>query len=422
VFIFFFIFFHAPISVWLSSIWPEQKLIIKAWKEILILLSAIILFIILLMKGKISYIYYDKLVVCLIAYIVLHILLITIFGGSVQQIIAGLMIDLRYIALFGVVYLAVKFIPTLKKNILTTVSIAGSISLIFALLQLSVLPKDILASIGYNKDTIQPYLTVDRNHDFIRINGTLRGPNPLGALAATGFVFVLVYTLMKHRNRSIQKIIAAGILFCLSLVVWFSYSRSALGAVFISVTSAVILWHGSKMPKKFWLIGSSIILAMISSLFFFRDTSFVQNTIFHNNPKDSNQINSDDAHVTSLGDGYQRMLDQPFGAGIGSTGSASYLSDQPLVIENQYLFIAHESGWLGLALFGAIISIIYRRLYKVRRHDWLAMAVLSSGVGLFAIGLVLPVFVDDTVSLVWWGLAGVALGFQEKITKKNRQS
>jgi hypothetical protein len=35
---------------------------------------------------------------------------------------------------------------------------------------------------------------------------------------------------------------------------------------------------------------------------------------------------------------------------------------------------------------------------------------LASGIGLALIGLLLPVWVDDTVSIVWWGLAAIATG------------
>ena len=113
------------------------------------------------------------------------------------------------------------------------------------------------------------------------------------------------------------------------------------------------------------------------------------------------------------------MVRQPFGAGIGSTGSASLGTDQPLIIENQYLFIAHETGWIGLTVFIGLFGLILRRLWQ-RRRDWLALGVFASGIGLAVIGLLLPVWVDDTVSIVWWGLAAVALagGVYGKRTRK----
>ncbi|MGE5299140.1 MAG: hypothetical protein ACM3KF_03815, partial [Acidobacteriota bacterium] len=107
-------------------------------------------------------------------------------------------------------------------------------------------------------------------------------------------------------------------------------------------------------------------------------------------------------------DGTAKMLASPLGSGVGSTGSASLYGDAPVIIENQYLFTAHEVGWPGLGLFVVIFTIIMIRLWKLRQ-SWKALAVFASGAGLTVIGLLLPVWVDDTVSIIWWGLAAVVL-------------
>ena len=106
---------------------------------------------------------------------------------------------------------------------------------------------------------------------------------------------------------------------------------------------------------------------------------------------------------------------QPLGAGIGSTGSASLYDDDEggVIIENQYLYIAHETGWLGLALFVAIFGLIMVRLWRAR-DDWLALGAFASGVGMALIGLLLPVWADDTVAIVWWALAATALGGEDE--------
>ncbi len=113
------------------------------------------------------------------------------------------------------------------------------------------------------------------------------------------------------------------------------------------------------------------------------------------------------------------MTREPFGSGIGSTGSASLFGSAPSVVENQYLFIAHETGWLGLTLFLVLFVMIMARLWQQRR-DWLSLGVFASGVGLSLVGLLLPVWADDTVSIVWWGCAAIALaggGYARKQTK-----
>jgi hypothetical protein len=77
------------------------------------------------------------------------------------------------------------------------------------------------------------------------------------------------------------------------------------------------------------------------------------------------------------------------------------------------LFIAHEAGWLGLLLFIAIFGLVMVRLWHARA-DWLALGVFASGIGLALIGLLLPVWVDDTVAIVWWALAAVAIGYRHE--------
>ena len=89
-------------------------------------------------------------------------------------------------------------------------------------------------------------------------------------------------------------------------------------------------------------------------------------------------------------------------------------TDSPIIIENQYLFTAHELGWLGLIIFLFIFGLIMKRLWKLR-SDWLALGVFASGLCLAVIGLLLPVWVDDTVAIIWWGLAAIACsGCNEK--------
>ena len=79
-----------------------------------------------------------------------------------------------------------------------------------------------------------------------------------------------------------------------------------------------------------------------------------------------------------------------------------------MIIENQYLFVAHEAGWLCLAIYLAVLVAVLRRLWR-RRDDWLALGVFLSGVGLSIVGLFLPVFADDVVALVWWGLSALII-------------
>jgi hypothetical protein len=164
-----------------------------------------------------------------------------------------------------------------------------------------------------------------------------------------------------------------------------------------------------KLSKRVWICGVLVLIALIGGFLAARNTSFVSNVLLHENPNGGSSISSNDDHVDSLRDGMDRLAYQPLGAGIGSTGSASLYGINPMVIENHYLFIAHEVGWLGLMLFISIFISILLKLWESRK-DWLALGIFASGIGLAIIGLFLPVWVDDTVAIIWWGLAALVIG------------
>lgn len=415
LFIFAVIIFHAPLSVYLGQFFQPE--LIKAWKE-LVLVAVIPLVLCLLWRAKLLRKFSsDLLLQLIVVYAGLHFVLLFAIPTNSYQRLAGLSIDLRYLLFFVLVFSAIVLQPSLRKLFVKVAAISGSISLFFATLQATILPNDILKYIGYSKDTIVPYLTVDKNDDFIRVNGTFRGPNPLGAYAV--LFLSLVSSFVIKRQRSFLKYkwqISALALFAI-VALWASYSRSALLALFISFGVIILVALSRKIEVRYWLSFAVIVVVIVGSLFAMRDSSFVQNVVLHNNPRDGSAVDSNDGHVDSLSVGLEKAVHQPFGGGIGSAGSASLQSDSPNIIENQYLFIAHETGWFGLGLFIVIFELIMWRLYQNRR-DWLSLGVFASGIGLAFIGILLPVWADDTVSLVWFGLAAVVLGSHYKVGSK----
>jgi hypothetical protein len=354
----------------------------------------------------------EPLVMAIGVYAAIHLLMIVVFGGKFQQIASGLMIDLRYVLFFVLVFVAVRLYPNIRP-LFVKVGIAGAlVVVIFGMLQVFVLPVDVLKYIGYdNVKTIAPYLTVDQNHDYIRINSTLRGPNPLGAYAVIILAALIAWFLKVRKIVGGQKKAVVAVLTIGSVIIlWASYSRSALLAavaalVVVAVGAArLVVAHRHK-----WILAAAGVVFVVAGIAVALNSSFISNVFLHENPSGDNSVNSNEGHLTSLSTGVERLVKSPFGSGIGSSGSASLFGDKPLIIENQYLLIANEVGWLGLALFVLIFIGIMSRLWT-QRKDWLALGVFASGIGMAVIGLLLPVWVDDTVAIVWWGLAGVIIG------------
>ncbi|OGL32336.1 hypothetical protein A3F64_03240 [Candidatus Saccharibacteria bacterium RIFCSPHIGHO2_12_FULL_42_8] len=364
----------------------------------------------------------DRLLQLIGFYALLHIVLLLYFQTDAYQKAAGLAIDLRYLLFFTLVFCIVVLWPKTRHIFLKVGIVAAAISITFALLQATLLPHDILKYIGYSDSTIATYQTVDKNSDYIRVNGTFRGPNPLGAYVGVVLSLLFAWAAAHKKKAREHKWLLVGTGILAATVLWASYSRSAFLALFVGFVAIIFISFKNKINLRNILIFSTFIFMIVSSIVILRDSSLVQNVILHDNPTTGSSVDSNTAHVDSLDQGLERVILQPFGAGIGSTGSASLNSENPLIIENQYLLIAHETGWFGLGLFLVIYLLIMQRLYSYRR-DWLALGVFAGGLGLAVIGLLLPVWVDDTVSLVWFGLAAIVLAPHFKIDgKKNATS
>lgn len=409
---------HTPLTLWLGLQLPGYELLIKSWKELLMGVGLVLLIVIAVRAKRVDELLADKLMQISLIYAGLHLVMMMIFQNGLQTAGAGLLIDLRYILYFVLVYGFIRLFPGYRRLFITVFTSGAVVVIGFAVLQLFVLPKDFLAGIGYSKQTIAPYLTVDENHDYIRINSTLRGPNPLGAYAVI-FIGLLIAVAMKWKLRR-RALVLGGIgVVALFVTLNATYSRSSLIAAIVTIALTVFVAAGTKWRRRLGIATAIIGVVVVGSLVAARNTSFVQNVVLHNNPTTGASVDSNAGHAESLIDGFGRMIKQPLGAGVGSTGSASLIGEKPLIIENQYLLVAHEVGWIGLALFVWLFVLVMRRLWQ-RRASALALGVFTSGVGIAIIGLLLPVWTDDMVSIVWWGLAGIAAA-SPVLTKEKRR-
>lgn len=406
VVILFLVVLHAPISVGFGSAFPEYASLIKAWKEIVLGILAVAAVALLTRHGLWQKFCKDSLIQLSAAYLLLHLMLIAILRGDVESIASGLLIDLRYIGMFVLVYVLVLIRPDSVRRVVKAVAAGALVVLGFGLLQITVLPDGILRGIGYSKQTITPYTTIDSNPDYVRINSTLRGPNPLGALAVVYGTLAVAYFATRPRGDTRKKIMAATAFSASTAVLFSSYSRSAYIGLLVAI--GVIMVGVKRISRRAVLIGAATAVMFGIGLWQVSHTDWYANVVLHEDPESTVVSKSNEGHIESFLMGANRMAMQPFGAGIGSTGSASLYDDDATndtIIENSYFYIAHESGWLGLAIFMTLFVVILQRLWRLR-SSWLAMGVFASGLGLAVIGLLLPVWADETVALTWWALAG----------------
>lgn len=401
---------HAPLSVWLGTVFPDAEFAVKAWKELILGLLAIAACVLVARRKAWTELSRDWTLRLAATFVAIHLVLVPLMGGDVQSIVAGLMIDLRFVAMFVLAYVAARLIPGFTTRAVRVVAAGAVVAIGFGLLQITVLPDGILRSIGYSSDSITPFTTIDKNPDFVRINSTLRGPNPLGAMmviygALTAAYVVYRVSKQDQRRRLVGILSLAG-----SVAVLFaSYSRSAYVAFGAAI--AIVVLAAVRLSRRMVLAGVASLLVLAAGLAVVSNTDWYSNVILHEDPESTVVAKSNDEHVQSLATGAYRFATQPLGAGVGSTGSASlYDADtsNDTIIENYYFFVAHESGWLGFGVFIALFVLVMTGLWRQRR-DWVAIGLFGSGVGLALIGVLLPVWADETVALTWWALVGAVL-------------
>lgn len=400
---------HAPLVIWLGTTVPAWAVELKAWKELIIVFAMGIAVVLVTKRQLWREFASDWLLRLMVAFTVLHVLHLALFWNGTNATLAGLAIDLRFVLYFGLVYILCRLNPAYQKPIVWAFAIGALVVGIFSILQVTVLPKDVLSRIGYGKDTIEPFLMVDKNPDYIRINSTLRGPNPLGLYAGIVLSLALAGLLLARRKVVRYKYLVSGAVIGAVVGLYASYSRSAIVASVLALVIIIGVIYSKRASAKIWALVVATIVAVALAGFGLRNSDFVANVILHDDPTTGAVITSNDAHVSSLQNGLKRFTSQPLGNGIGSSGSASLFSDKPQIIENQYLLVAHETGWLGLGLFVALFGLVLQRLWQ-QRTNWLALGLFASGVGIALAGFLLPVWADDTVAIIWWGLAGCILG------------
>ena len=291
---------------------------------------------------------------------------------------------------------------------------------LFGLLQFFVLPYDFLTSFGYNKDTtIAPFNTIDQQLDQLRIMSTTRGPNPLGAyliLPLTALYMVLINFLQKYRKNKTRQniaIICGTLLASIAglVVLYGSHSRSAWVGFALSIGLYTLLVAPKKI--RIALLGVGVVLGVAAGLltYQYRETSFVQNVIIHDNPDTGPEVTSNserrNAYTKALEDIKQNPL---VGCAPGCAGPASFYDpDGTKLAENYYLQVGQEVGVLGMLLFISFICLVARQLHN-KKDDTFALVLFASLLGLSVANLLLHVWADDTLAYVWWGVAGVAFG------------
>ena len=404
--------FYAPITVQLASHYNHFDLL-RIWKEIaLTLLGLIMAWFMLTHRRRAKSMLSDRLFASMIVYAAILVLvsIYDLISGRVSHsaTVYGLMINLRLVGFFGVVYAAFRS-SNLHKSFpwQKLILIPAALVVLFGALQATILPKDILRHIGYSKQTIVPYQTVDNRPDFARVQSTLRGPNPLGAYLAVIICLIFSLWLAAHSRSRLYLAIFGLLSF---YVLFMTYSRSALVGTLLGLVVIMAIHERRFLARRsiFLLIPALVGLAVLVPL---ASRSYtLQNIFFHTSNKSTSNQSSNNARVQALRQGTEDVISHPLGGGVGSAGPASLrnLKNPPKIAESYFIQIGQEVGIIGLISFVVVNMLLIIRLYK-QKDDPLVRALLASLIGLIFVNLVSHAWADDTLAYVWWGLAGIAL-------------
>lgn len=401
--------FHAFFTAWAASHigYFDQ---IRVWKEIVILFLGFGCMVMLLKgKGLRRQFFGSKITILITLYICLG-LLRTAYGYNkeiltVESSAYGIIGAFRYLIFFLAVWLIASRSQILQRLWSFAVIAPATIVVFYGLLQQFVLDKNFLTHFGYGPDTIPAYQSVDLKTDYARAQSTLRGPNPLGAYLA---LVMTILTGMYYKFKTYR--ISFGILLAAASILLFAtYSRSAWIGLAVSLTVWILLAVKDEKILKYLLMTTIAgVLIVGVGIYSFRDNNFVQNTIFHTDETSQSETSTNSVRTQAIQDGVEDVVHNPLGQGLGSAGPASARGPAPKIAENYYIQVAQEVGIIGLLLYAAITVGVGYQLFQ-KRTELLPQVLFASLIGISVINVVSHAWMDDVLSLLWWGLAGIAL-------------
>ncbi len=317
----------------------------------------------------------------------------------------GIIATFRPLLFFIVVWIVASRSRLLDKWWPFAVITPATAVILFGLLQQFVLDKQFLTHFGYGAETIPAFQSVDQKTEYARAQSTLRGPNPLGT-----YLVVIMTALVGFWHKFKSYRFSVGLLFAAAAVLlFFSYSRSAWTGLLVSLAAWLLLAINNKKVLKRTLIAGLVGCGLVGvSIYSLRDNDYVQNTIFHTDENSASQTSTNQVRTQAIKEGLKDVWSHPLGQGLGSAGPASARGPAPKIAENYYIQVAQETGFFGLFLYLAITAGAGYRLFE-RRRQLLAQILLASLIGISVVNLVSHAWMDDTLSLLWWGLAGIAL-------------
>ena len=194
------------------------------------------------------------------------------------------------------------------------------------------------------------------------------------------------------------------------IALFYTYSRSAYLGLIASLGSLFYLIKLDKKWRKQFAFVCIVGLTLLGLIFVsIRHNSVAENVLFHTSNSSKAKTSSNSQRAGALETGLKQVIHEPLGEGPGTAGPASVHNNHPArIAENYYIQVAQETGWVGVTIFIAINVLLALELWR-RQADPLASLLLASLIGISIVNMLSHAWADDTLSLLWWGMAGIAL-------------
>lgn len=401
---------HAFLSTWAGSSFGHIDAW-RIWKEVVIVLTIpAVGYIVARDKMLRLVLLHQWLFRLMYAYIALYI------GSGIMALLQGnvnaaaltyaLFANLRFLGFFMLVLIVARYSTVLQRYVVRVVVGVSAFVAAFGLAQKMVLPYDFLKHFGYSQKTIPAYQTVDNKLSYIRIQSTLRGSNPLGAYLVLILSMISVYIRALHGKQRL----VLGLLGSVALIsLFFSYSRSAYVGVAVALALIAVIVSRGRWRNILVIAAVGLLILGGGGVYVFRHNKTVENTLFHTDSTSTSATSSNAGRASAIKQALSDVVHEPVGRGPGTAGPESTRNRYPArIAENYYLQIGQEVGWLGMVLFILIIMLVGYELWQVRQSP-LGLALFVSLVALTLINMASHAWSDDTLGLLWWGLAGVVL-------------
>ena len=388
---------------------PGQQNLLAAWKEIIlvVLVIKIIWQSIKTKKFPFKILLVDKLIFALFIIAALTFPILT------KDFSTGLL-GLRYDFELFLIYFVVRSFEWKKIEIKKSVAIiltAGLFVAVFALLQVSVLPKDFLTNFGYSRamtwspDQPLPAFQQIGGTGIARAQSFLAGPNQLGSYLL--ILLPLALLMLWYQKAKKAKLIFSIYFIIFLAALFFTYSRSAWLGYLIMISIFVFVIANRKF--RVYSFGTLILIGLAIYLVVRNVLSYKFINIFLEHQ------GSTPERIESLKQAFEIIWKNPAGLGIGKAGLVSLRSPQvdTVIPESWYLQMALELGILGLLVYLGIVVEFFRNLWrkfaqaKDRFYKVLSFGTFLAFIGLAVYSLFLHTWSDISTTLTFWILVGL---------------